>query len=114
LPNISTRDRNYNKKKFNITPEVSDEQLLEQQGREHSFQYTMKSEDLEDTSILQFKRLCTNHIRHMTPELDNRMAVIMGKKMPRNTGMALEFETRTQKESPDKTTPLLNALNALN
>jgi hypothetical protein len=85
---------------FNITPEVSDEQSLEQQGREHSFQYTMK--DLEDTSLLQFKRLCSNHIRHMTPELDNRMAVIMGKKMPRNTGMALEFELRTQRESPNK------------
>jgi hypothetical protein len=28
----------------------------------------------------------------MTPVLNNRMAVIMGKKMPRNTGMALEFE----------------------
>jgi hypothetical protein len=84
------------KKMFNITPEVSDEQLLERQGPEHSYQY------LEDTSILQFKRLCTNHIRHTTPELDIRMAVIMGKKMPRNTGMALEFELRTQKESPDK------------
>jgi hypothetical protein len=98
----TTGNRQIIKKMFNITPEVSDEQSLEQQGREHSFQYTMKSEDLEDTSILQFKRLCTNHIRHMTPELDNRMAVIMGKKMPRNTGMALEFETRTLKESPDK------------
>jgi hypothetical protein len=90
------------KKMFNITPEVTGEQSLEQQGREHSVQYTMKSEDLEDTSILQFKRLCTNHIRHMTPELDIRMAVIMGKKMPHNTGMALEFELRTQKECPDK------------
>jgi hypothetical protein len=40
----------------------------------------MKSEDLEDTSILQFKRLCTNHIRHMTPELDNRMAVYNGQE----------------------------------
>jgi hypothetical protein len=88
---------------FNITPEVSDEQSLEQQGREHSFQYTMKSEDLEDTSILQCKRLCTNHNRHMTPELYNRMAIIMGKKMPRNSGMALEIELRTQKECPDKT-----------
>jgi hypothetical protein len=38
----------------------------------------------------------------MTPELDNCMAVIMGKKMPRNIGMALEFELRNQKESPDK------------
>jgi hypothetical protein len=36
---------------FNITPVVSDEQSLEQQGREHSFQYTMKTEDLKDTSI---------------------------------------------------------------
>jgi hypothetical protein len=62
------------KKMFNITPEVSDEQSLEQQGREHSFQYTMKSEDLEGTTILQFKRLCTNHIRHMSPELDNRIS----------------------------------------
>jgi hypothetical protein len=96
------------KKMFNITPEVSDEQSLEQQGREHSFQYTMKSEDLEDISLLQFKRMCSNHIRHMTPELDNRMAVIMGNKMPCNTGMALEFELRTQRESPNKNDTVQN------
>jgi hypothetical protein len=30
------------KKMFNITPEVSEEQSLEQQGREHSLQYSMK------------------------------------------------------------------------
>jgi hypothetical protein len=30
------------RKMFNITPEVSEEQSLEQQGREHSLQYSMK------------------------------------------------------------------------
>jgi hypothetical protein len=90
------------RKMFNITPEVSEEQSLEQQGREHSFQYSMKHEDVEDTSLLGFRRICSNHIRHMTPELDNRMAVIMGKKMPRNTGMALQFEIRTLSESSEK------------
>jgi hypothetical protein len=80
------------RKMFNITPEVPEEQPLEQQGRKHSFQYSMKHKDVEDTSLLGFRRICSNHIRHMTSELDNRMAVIMGKKMPRYTGMALQFE----------------------
>jgi hypothetical protein len=91
------------KKMFNVTPEVSDEQSLEQQGREHTFKYSMKHEDVEDTSLLSFKRICSNSLSHMTPELNNRMAVIMGNKMPRNTGMALQYELRTLQESPNKT-----------
>jgi hypothetical protein len=39
----------------------------------------------------------------MTPELNNRTAVIMGNKMPRNTGMALQYELRTLQESLNKT-----------
>jgi hypothetical protein len=31
------------------------------------------------------------------------MAVVMGNKMPRNTGMALQYELRTLQESPNKT-----------
>jgi hypothetical protein len=46
----------------------------------------------------------------MTPELDNRMAVIMGNKIPRNTGMASQFELRTHSESPDKTDTVMKCL----
>jgi hypothetical protein len=91
------------RKMFNVTPEVSDEQSLEQQGREHTFKYSMKHEDVEDTSLLSFKRICSNSLSHITPEINNRMAVIMGNKMPRNTGMALQYELRTLQESPNKT-----------
>jgi hypothetical protein len=70
----------------------------------------MKHEDVEDTSLLGFRRICSNHIRHMTSELDNRMAVIMGKKMPRNTGMALQFELRTLSESPEKNDTVMKCL----
>jgi hypothetical protein len=99
------------KKMFNFNPEVSDEQSLEQQGREHTFKYSMKHEDVEDTSLLSFKRICSNSLSHMTPELNNKLAVIMGNKMPRNTGMALQYELRTLQESPNKTDTVPKASN---
>jgi hypothetical protein len=77
------------KKMFNITTEVSEEQSF---GREHSVQYSMKHEDVEDASLLGFRRICSNHILHMTSELDNRMAVIMGNKMPRNTAQTTTLQ----------------------
>ena len=72
---------------------------LEELCRLYIFQYDISEETKEEDSLLGYQKLIATYPTHevLTPEMDNLLATILGKKLPKNKGLAASYQTITKK-----------------
>ena len=90
------------KKIFGPAATVGSTTTLLNQCREHTLEFNMKSENVEDNSLLLFGRKLTDFIVPVDADTDHACSVILGKKLPRNSGILNDFTVRTKLELVDK------------